>query len=387
MAKKPENVYKLLNQLWKPALAKAKYETKELQKLINKEGKSFKLEAWDWWFYAGKLKKEKYDLDEEMIRPYFQVDKVRDGAFEVATKLWGLTFHERKDISLYHEDVKVFQVKDKDGSHLAILYTDYFPRAGKRGGAWMDNLVEQHVENGKDIRPIIYNVGNFTKPIGDKPALISLDEVLTLFHEFGHALHGILSKTTYEKVAGTNVARDFVELPSQIMENWATHPEVLKLYAKHYKTGESMSDELIGKIRNSGHFNQGFATTEYLAASFLDMDWHTLISTEEKEAMQFENESLGKIGLIPEIVVRYRSPYFSHIFAGGYSSGYYGYVWAEVVDADAFQAFEENGIFDQKTAQSFRDNILSRGGTEDPMVLYKKFRGAEPKIDAYLERK
>jgi len=251
----------------------------------------------------------------------------------------------------------------------------------------MDNIIEQHYENGKDVRPIIYNVGNFTRPSGDKPALISVDEVQTLFHEFGHALHGILSKCHYKKVAGTNVSRDFVELPSQIMENWATHPDVLKSYAKHYETGEVIPDELIAKIEKSGQFNTGFAVTEYLSASFLDMDWHTLTKAEEQDATAFENASLTKIGLIPEIVVRYRSPYFRHIFAGGYSSGYYGYVWAEVLDKDAFQAFEENGIFDKATALSFRENILEKGGTEDPMVLYKRFRGKEPSVDAYLTKK
>ncbi|MDZ7334084.1 MAG: M3 family metallopeptidase [candidate division KSB1 bacterium] len=387
MAKTPQAVYELLNQLWKPALKVAKKEANELQSLIFKEGNNFKLEPWDWWFYAEKLRKAKYDLDEEMLRPYFKLENVINGVFMVANKLYGITFNERHDIPKYHPDVKTFEVKEADGSHIAVLYTDYFPRSSKRGGAWMNEYRQQYKRDGRMITPIICNVGNFSKPTSDKPSLLSLEEVLTLFHEFGHALHGLLSNCTYQKLAGTNVARDFVELPSQIMENWATEPEVLKMYARHYQTGEPMPDELIEKIKNSSKFNQGFATVEYLAAAFLDMDWHTLTETTEQDPVAFENQSMNKIGMIPEIVVRYRSPYFRHIFAGGYSAGYYSYIWAEVLDADAFQAFKETSLFDQKTAKAFRDHILSKGDTEDPMLLYKRFRGAEPKIDALLEKR
>lgn len=387
MAKNADNVYELLDKLWEPALKVAKQEVKEMQALIEAEGNNFKLEPWDWWYYAEKVKIAKYDLDEDMLRPYFQVENVRKGAFDVATKLWGITFTERNDIPKYHEDVTVYEVKEADGTHIGILYTDYFPRESKRGGAWMNEFRPQSNINGNQIRPVIVNVGNFTKPVGNQPALISLDEALTLFHEFGHALHGLLTNCTYPKLSGTNVARDFVELQSQIMENWATEPEVMRSYAKHYQTGKPIPEELIEKIKKSGKFNQGFATVEYLAASYLDMDWHTLEKSEEKDVTVFEVKSMKNINLIDEIVPRYRSTYFSHIFSGDYSSGYYSYIWAEVLDADAFQAFKESGIFDHKTAAAYRTNILEAGGTEDPMVLYKRFRGAEPKIEPILERR
>jgi peptidyl-dipeptidase Dcp len=386
MAKKPENVYEFLDQLWKPALKMAKAEAKELQEMIHKEGKDFALQPWDWWYYVEKLKKAKYDLDEEMLRPYFKMESVRDSAFFVAQKLYGIQFIENTDIPRYHEDVRVFEVKEADGSHIGILYTDYFPRASKRGGAWMNNFRKQSKQGGKEIHPVITNNGNFSKPTGDKPALLSSGEVSTLFHEFGHALHGLLSDCTYNRLSGTSVPRDFVELPSQIMENWAFEPEVLKMYSKHYKN-EVIPQELIDKLKKSSHFNQGFATVEYLAASFLDMDWHTLEKSDELNPEKFETESMNKIGLIPEIVVRYKSPYFSHIFSGGYSSGYYSYIWAEVLDADAFEAFKETSLFDRKTALAFRKNILEKGGTEDPMSLYKQFRGAEPKVDPLLKRR
>ncbi len=389
MAKVPENVYKLLEELWKPALARAKAEAAEMQQMIDEEGGDFEIKPWDWWYYAEKVKKAKYDLDEEMLRPYFKLENVLDGVFEVARRLYGLQFHERRDVPTYHEDVSVFEVQEADGTHVGLLYVDYFPRASKRGGAWMGGFREQSKADGKDVRPVIYNVGNFSKPTAGKPSLLSFEEVKTLFHEFGHGLHGLLSDCTYESLSGTSVARDFVELPSQIMENWASEPEVLKMYARHYKTGEPMPDELIEKIRKSRHFNQGFATTEYLAASFLDMDWHTHSPSEpEPDVLAFEDRSLGKIGLIPEIISRYRSTYFRHIFAGGYSSGYYSYVWAEVLDADAFEAFRETGnLFDPKTAQAFRKNVLGAGGTEEPMRLYKRFRGKEPGIEPLLQRR
>ena len=387
MAKAPENVYDLLNKLWQPALKRAKEEAKALQDLIYREGHDFDLQPWDWWYYAEKLRKEKYELDEEMLRPYFKLENVIQGVFDVANRLYGITFTERTDVPTYHPDVKVFEVKEADGSHIGILYTDYFPRASKRGGAWMNAYRKQRRIGGKEVTPIICNVGNFSKPTAEKPALLSFEEVNTLFHEFGHALHGLLSNCTYPSLSGTDVPRDFVELPSQIMENWASEPEVLKMYARHYETGDPIPDELIDKIKKSSKFNQGFATVEYLAASFLDMDWHTLTDTTRQDALEFENKSLARIGLIPQIVVRYRSPYFRHIFSGGYSSGYYSYIWAEVLDADAFQAFKETNIFDKETAHKFRKYILSAGGTADPMVLYKRFRGREPSIEPLLEKR
>ena len=387
MARAPEKVYELLNQLWKPALKMAKAEAYDLQSMIFAGGDHFKLESWDWWYYAEKVKQAKYELDEEILRPYFKLENVRDGAFAVAHKLYGITFTERTDLPKYHEDVQVFEVKEADGRHIGILYTDYFPRASKRGGAWMNSYRKQSRQQGKEVTPVVCNVCNLSKPTGDKPALLSFEEVTTLFHEFGHALHGLLSACTYKSLSGTAVPRDFVELPSQIMENWAGEPEVLSSYARHYETGAPIPPELIDKLKKARHFNQGFATVEYLAASFLDMDWHTLTEAKELDPLEFEAESFNKIGLIPEIISRYRSFYFRHIFSGGYSSGYYSYIWAQVLDADAFQAFKETGLFDPQTAQAFRKNILAAGGTEDPMTLYLRFRGAEPKIDALLERR
>jgi peptidyl-dipeptidase Dcp len=387
MAKNPESVIKLLNQLWTPALKMSKQEARELQNLIGQEGQNFKLEPWDWWYYAEKLKKAKYELDDEILRPYFKLENVRDGAFAVANRLFGIQFVERTDIPKYHPEVRVFEVKEADGTHIGILYTDYFPRSSKRGGAWSNTFRNQHIRDGKNITAVVSNNGNFSMPAGDRPSLLTFEEATTLFHEFGHALHDLLSKCTYESITGTNVPRDFVELPSQIMENWASDPDVIKTYAKHYQTGQPIPQELVDKIKKSGLFNQGFATVEYLAASFLDMDWHTLADTAEQDALSFEDAEMKKIGLIPEIVVRYRSPYFSHIFSGGYSAGYYSYIWSEVLDADAFQAFKETSLFDQKTAQSFRDNILAKGYTEDPMTLYKRFRGREPKVEPLLKRR
>ena len=387
MAKTPAAVYGFLGQLWVPALARAKAEAAEMQAMIRAEGGDFNLQPWDWWYYAEKVKRAKYDLDDTVLRPYFPLESVRDGAFMVATKLYGITFTERTDVPKYHEDVRVFEVKDADGSHLAVLYVDYYPRASKQGGAWMNNFREQSIRDGKDIRPIISNNGNFSKPTAGEPALISYEEALTLFHEFGHALHGILTRCSYESLSGTNVPRDFVELGSQIMENWAADPEVLKMYARHYKTGEPIPDALLEKMQKAKLFNQGFETVEYLAASFLDMDWHTLAEAKELDAAAFDAAAMARIGLIPEIVSRYLSPYFSHIFSGGYSAGYYSYVWAEVLDSDAFQAFKETSLFDRATAGSFRRNILERGGTEEPMALYKRFRGREPRIEALLKKR
>ncbi len=389
MAKTPDNVFKLLDQLWTPALARAASERDAMQKMIDAEDGKFKLAAWDWWFYAEKVKKARYEFDDSVLRPYFVLDNVRKGMFDTATKLWGITFEERFDLPKYNEEVRTFEVKDKDGSHLAVYYADFHPRPGKRNGAWMSEYRQQSDVGGKEVRPIIVNVSNVSRATAQEPALLSLDETATLFHEFGHALHGMMSEVTYPSLAGTNVARDFVEMPSQVFENWATQPEVLKTYARHYKTGETIPDELIAKMNNAKLFNQGFATVEYLAASYLDMDWHTLTSdkTVPVDVVPYETARMTKLGLIPEISPRYRSTYFRHIFAGGYSAGYYSYIWAEVVDADAFQAFKEAGLFDQETAAKFRKYILAAGGTDDPMVLYKKFRGREPEITPLLERR
>ncbi|HNX48749.1 MAG TPA: M3 family metallopeptidase [Thermoanaerobaculaceae bacterium] len=389
MAKTPERVYGLLTQLWPPALARARQEAADLQAQIKAEGQDFTLEAWDWGYYTEKVRKARYDLDEEEFKPYFSLDNVRQGAFWLAGKLYGLQFVERHDIPKYHPEVRTFEVKDADGSLVGILLVDYHPRPGKRGGAWMNNYRDQWIRNGKDIRPIIGNVGNFTRPTGDLPALLTIDEVETLFHEFGHALHGLVSKCRYRSLSGANVARDFVELPSQIMENWVLEPEVLKVYAKHYKTGQVIPPALVEKLNKAKQFNQGFATTEYLAACFLDLDWHTLLAPSEVNSAAFEKLSLARMGLMPEIVSRYRTTYFNHIFGGdgGYSAGYYSYVWAEVLDADAFQAFKERGIFDQATARAFRSDILERGASEDPMELYKRFRGREPSVEPLLAKR
>ena len=388
MAKNPKNVYDLLNKLWKPALKRAKVERADMQKLIYKEGNKFKLAPWDWWYYAEKLKKAKYDLDEKDLRPYFEVSNVIKGVFGLATRLFGLQFVENNKITKYHPDVRAFEVKEANGKHIGILYTDYFPRASKRGGAWMDEFRRQYKKDGKMIYPIIYNVGNFSKPTKDKPALLSVDEVQTMFHEFGHALNGLLSNCTYESLSGTETPRDFVEFPSQVMENWALYPDVLKTYAFHYKTGKIMPDELIKKIQNASLFNQGFETVEYLAASILDMDWHTITNPVTVGTNEFERNSMKKINLIPEILPRYRSTYFNHIFSGGYSSGYYGYIWSAVLDADAFHAFVESGnVFNKKIAARYRKYILSAGNTDDLMTLYKKFRGKAPSIEPLLKRR
>lgn len=387
MAKNAENVYKLLNQLWTPALSKAKIEASEMQEMIRVEGEDFELAPWDWRFYEEKLRKQKFELDEQEIKPYFPLDKVQDGVFMVVNKLWGLTFEQIQDIPVYHPDVKAFEVQEADGTHVGVLYMDFFPRASKRGGAWMTSYRPQKMVNGKRKAPVISIVCNFSKPVGDAPALLTFDEVTTFFHEFGHALHGLLSNVQYKSLAGTSVPRDFVELPSQIMENWATDPGVLKQYAVHYKTGETIPDALIEKLQNSGTFGQGFATTEYLAASLLDLDYHTQDNPILLGADDFEKSSMAKTGLIDEIIPRYRSSYFSHIFSGGYSSGYYSYIWSGVLDTDAFQAFRETDLFDQDKAQAFRKEILERGGTDEPMKMYVNFRGSEPKIDALLKKR
>ena len=382
MAKNSTTVMDFLNNLWSYSLPKAKAEAVELQNIMDKEGKGEKLEAWDWWFYTEKLRKEKYNLEEDEIKPYFKLENVREGAFAVANKLYGITLTKLEGIPVYHPDVEVFEVKDADGSHLGVFYVDYFPRPGKSGGAWMSNYREQQGA----IRPLVCNVCSFTQPVGDMPSLLTIDEVETLFHEFGHALHGLLTKCNYKGISGTNVVRDFVELPSQINEHWAIEPEVLKMYAKHYQTGETIPDSLIEKILNQKTFNQGFMTTELLAAAILDMNLHNLTDTQNLDVLAYEKEAMDKLGLIPEIAPRYRTTYFNHII-GGYAAGYYSYLWANVLDNDAFEAFKEHGIFDKKTADLFRNNVLEKGNSEDPMTLYKNFRGTEPQLEPMLKNR
>jgi len=383
MSKNPENVYKLLNRLWDPALKMAKKERNDLQAMIDNEGGKFKLESWDWWYYTEKLRKEKYALDENELRPYFEINNVREGAFYVANKLYGIKFIERKDIPIYHPDAKVFEVQEADGTHIGVLYTDYYYRNSKRGGAWC-GIFQGYSNIDKEKFPITYNVCNFTTPVGDKPSLLTFEETSTLFHEFGHALHNLFNKTKYRGIARTS--RDFVELPSQIMEHWAAEPEVMKIYAKHYKTGKPIPDELINKLEKSSYFNQGFGTVEYLAASLLDMNYHTLSDETPVDTNKFEKEYFKEIGLIPEVISRYRSTYFAHII-GGYDCGYHAYIWAEVLDCDAFEAFKETSLYDQKTAKSFRDNILSAGGMVDEATMYRNFRGRDAKIDGLLKKR
>lgn len=391
MAGTPEAVDTFLAGLMAPAVAKAREEVADMQTIMDEDVKAGLLpegsviEPWDWAYYAEKVRKVKYALDEEQLRPYFKMENVRQGVFNTASRLWGLQFEKLDSIPVYNPEVEGFKVTDADGSLIGILLTDYFPRATKRGGAWMSNFVEQRVVDGVDVRPVIVNVGNFAKPTEDKPSLLTLDQVETMFHEFGHALHGLLSKCTYVSVAGTSVARDFVELPSQIMENWAFQKEVLADYARHYETGEVIPDSLVTKINAAETFNQGFMTTELVAASVLDMKWHELTSVEGVDPMAFEAAACKEMGLIDEIIPRYRTTYFNHIFNSGYSAGYYSYLWAEVLDKDAFELFKLKGIFDQNTAASFRRNILEKGGSDEPMDLYRRFRGADPDPAALIE--
>ncbi len=402
MAHDPETVDAFLPTIFGPAVAKAREEIVDMQALMDEDVKAGLLpegsviEPWDWFYYAERVRKLKYDLNEDEVRPYFKMENVRAGVFSTAHKLYGVNFEKLDSIPLYHPDVEAFKVTDADGSILGFLLTDYYPRSTKRGGAWMNNFRDQEIdENGVDIRPIIVNVGNFAKPTEELPSLLTLDQVGTMFHEFGHALHGLLSKCTYPSVSGTSVSRDFVELPSQFNENWAFQPEVLAEYAFHYETGEVIPAELVAKINAAGTFNQGFMTTELAAASILDMKWHELTSIEVDEdcpygkdgrvdPAAFEEYVCEEMGLIDEIIPRYRSTYFNHVFNSGYSAGYYSYLWAEVLDKDAFSVFEQNGIFDPATAASFRHNILEMGGSEDPMVLYRRFRGADPDPAALL---
>ena len=398
MAGNPETVDTFLAGIITPAVKKAKTEIKDMQAMMDADiaagllPKGSKIEPWDWAYYTEKVRMAKYALDEEQTKPYFQMENVRQGVFDLTTKLWGLKYEKLENIPTYHADVEGFKVMDADSTLIGVILTDYFPRSTKRGGAWMNNFVNQEKIDGEDIRPVIVNVGNFAKPVDGKPSLLTLDQVETLFHEYGHALHGLLSKCTYKSVAGTSVARDFVELPSQIMENWAFQPEVLATYARHYETGEVIPAELVAKIEAAGNFNQGFMTTELAAAAILDLKWHMLeslpvissdspvISSEVEKSFveEFEAKACKEMGLIDQIIPRYRTTYFAHIFSGGYSAGYYSYLWAEVLDKDAFELFMQKGIFDPETATSFRKNILEMGGSDEPMDLYRRFRGADP---------
>ena len=386
MLKTPEEVYDLLYKLWKPAVKRAKVEVADMQAVADSEGHDFKVAAWDWWHYSEKVRKEKYDLDESAIKPYLSLDNVLQGVFNTTNKLWGLNFTEIFDIDLYHPDARIWEVTDKDGSHLGIFIGDYFTRSNKRGGAWMSSFKGQSNLDGRE-RPIVVNVCNFPAPVGDDPALLSFDNVVTLFHEFGHAMHGTLTDVKYGSMAGTSGPRDFIELPSQLLEHWASEPQVLKSFATHYETGEPIPDELIEKLLNASKFNQGFINTEYLAASLLDMDWHTISADDElKDANKFESESMKKVGLIGEIAPRYRTTYFAHIFSGGYSSGYYSYVHAAVLDSDAFEAFKEAGdVFDPNLSSKLRSSIYSMGSTEEAMDLFVDFRGRKPVIEPLLK--
>ena len=385
MAKNTGRVKNLLDQVWEPGLSRAKKEVEEMQDLIQEEGGNFELAAWDWWHYAEKIRQLKYDFSEEEIKPYFSETKVLEGAFDVATKLFDITFHERFDLPKYHDVVRTFEVKNLDGDVIGIFYTDYTIRSNKGGGAWMNTFGTQSKFDGVKI-PLVMNTCNFPPPNDEGVSLLSFEQVTTLFHEFGHALHGLLSDATYPSLSGTNVTRDYVEFPSQMMENWAREPEVIAEYAKHYKTNEPIPTELLDKISKASKFNQGFATTEYVAASYLDMAWHT---QEEQitDANAFEKQTLDGIGLIPEITSRYRSTYFAHIFAGGYSMGYYSYLWTEVLEADAFEPFKEKGIFDKETADKLKKYVYSAGNTDDLMTQYVRYRGSEPKIESLLEKR
>ena len=387
MAKNEKNVYNLLDQIWTPALKKAKEELADINAEIKKEGGDFEAEGWDWRYYADKARQAKFNMDENEVRPYLELNHVREGAFYVANKLYGITFTEIKDIPKPDPDAFAFECKDKDGSSLGVLYMDFYTRPGKGGGAWCGGYRDQSYKDGKKVLPVVTTVFNFSKPAAGQPALLSADEAETVFHEFGHALHGLFADVHYTGVAG--VPRDFVELPSQIMEHWVFEPEVLKVYAKHYQTGEVIPQELVDKIVKSSKYGQGFATVEYLAASLLDMDYHTL--KEQLPGMDieaFEAEAMNKRGLIRQIPPRYRTTYFGHTMEGGYTAGYYSYIWAEVLDADAFEAYKETGdIFNPEVASKFRKYVLTPGGIDDAMDMYKNFRGKEPGIEPLLKNR
>ena len=388
MAKTTKNAEDLLYKIWTPAIAKVKEEVADMQAYINAEGNNFKVAPWDYYYYAEKVKAQKFNISEDQVRPYFKLENVVEGLFFVANKLYGITFTELKDAPKYNPEVTVYEVKDAAGEHLAVFMTDYFPRATKRQGAWMSEFKGACNYDSINERPIIYNVGNFTRPSGDMPALLTLDEVETAFHEFGHGLHGMMTRAAYRGQAGTNVDRDLVELPSQIMEHWAFEPEVLAVYAKHYKTGEVIPADLIKKLNASAKFNQGFTTTELAGAALLDIEWHKVSHDQPVNVPEFEAAVAKKLNLPEELTFRYRSTYFKHIFGSdGYAAGYYTYLWAEVLDADGFDLFAEKGIFDKATADAFRTNILEMGGSDDPMKLYIQFRGQEPNPDALLRNR
>ena len=388
MAHDAKTVDTFLESVWAPSLKAAKREAAELQKLLSQDLPGEKLQPWDWWYYTEKLRKAKYDLNEEELKPYFELSNVRKGAFQLAHDLFGINFEKLEGMPVYNPEVEVFKVTYADGSLVGILYTDYFPRAGKRPGAWMNNICNQYVDaNGMDHRPVIINVGNFNKPTQGNPSLLSMDDVETLFHEFGHALHGLLSKATYKSLAGTNTPRDFVELPSQFMENYCYHPQIMKTYAFHYQTGEVMPDELIEKINRASTFNEGFVMTELLSASILDMDYHKMTTTEAFDVNAFEEASMKKMQMIPEIITRYRSTFYNHIFTTGYAAGYYSYTWSAVLDADAFAAFVETGdILNPEVAQRYL-HLLEQGGTRDAQELYLEFRGKPADPKHLLEKK
>ncbi|MCL2246496.1 MAG: M3 family metallopeptidase [Lentimicrobiaceae bacterium] len=388
MAKTPEAVNNLLMQVWKPAIKKAKEEAAEYQKMIDAEGGNFKLEPCDWRYYTEKLRKEKYNINEEEVSVYFSLENVKNGIFMLSEKLYGITFQPNPNLPKYHNDNEVFEVK-RGENVIAILYMDYFPRESKGSGAWMTNFREQwYDKDGHNVIPIVSLVMNSAKPTADAPALLSFDQVETFFHEFGHGLHGMLTNCKYRSLSGTNVSRDFVELPSQVMENWASEPEFLKMYAKHYKTGEPITDELIAKMEATSTYGQGFINAELLAASFLDMNYHTLTTPGKINVLEFEDQAMKKLGLIPEIISRYKSPYFKHVFTTGYDAGYYSYTWAAVLDADAFEAFKEKGdLFHKETADLFRTFVLEKGNTQDPMDLYVAFRGKKPVIEPLLRNR
>lgn len=387
MAKTSKAVFDFLGRVWEPALKVAKQELAEMQAIADKEGLGDKLQCWDWWYYAEKLRKQKYDLDENEMKPYLSLENVREGMFHVANKLYGITLQQRTDVPVYYPGVEVYEVKEADGSSLGLLYMDYFTRASKSGGAWMTEFRSYTEKNGKVELPLVSLVYNISPAAKGEPVLLSWDNTETMFHEFGHALHGFFTRGKYHRIAGT-IPRDMVELPSQVMENWASEPEVLKVYAKHYQTGETMPDELIAKIQESGHFNQGFATVEYIAASLLDMEWNSITTEGDQDVEAFEKAAMDKYGLIPEIKPRYRTTYFSHVFDGGYAAGYYVYLWAEVLDADTFNAFKASGdIYNQELATKFRKYVLSEGGYADPMSQYIKFRGETPTEDALLQKR
>jgi peptidyl-dipeptidase Dcp len=387
MAETPERVYELLGQVWAPALRVARREEESLEAMMNEQGVEGELQGFDWRFYTEKVRRARYDLDDEVVRPYFEVNSVRDGAFEVANKLFGITFERRDDLPTWHPDQQTFEVKEADGSHIGVLYMDFFIRESKRGGAWENELRQQSKVDGR-VAPVVTINFNYPPPTDKGPSLLNFTEAGTLFHEFGHALHDLLSDVTYASLSGTSVPRDYVEFPSQVMENWMSEPEVLRMFARHYERGEPIPDTLIEKLTSSSTFNQGFETVEYLAASYLDMNWHTLTRDDAvvEDVRTFESDAMRELGLIDEIIPRYRSTYFAHIFRGGYSAGYYSYIWSEVLDADAFEAFKEAGLFDPEMAARFR-RLLARGGSRPGMELYREFRGRDPEITPLLVRR